>query len=166
MSIEAKIEGLIAALEKQTAAIQYSALIMASLIEGNGASGQASKKTRTKKEEPVVETAAVRDAIVEHGTAVLTSDGACPAPVVVSVEAREVTAEQLRAEVIKLVGGLKGKLDERKYSEFTTRLKGEVYPSFKTVNGPVKTLDDTNVMDDTERGDFLTATEKLVAEYV
>jgi hypothetical protein len=41
-----------------------------------------------------------------------------------------------------------------------------LFPQFKTVNGAVKKLDDTNVMDDFERGEFLTAVEKLVATYV
>ena len=151
MSIEAKIEGLIKALENQTAAIQHSALVMASLIDRVD---ESPKKTKT-------ETTAV-EAVAE---AVVASAPVVESPAV-ATPPREVSAETLRAEAIKLIGQLKGKLNENQYAEFTTKLKGTLYPSFKTVNGAVKCLDDTNVMDDFGRGEFLTAIEKLVAEYV
>ena len=154
MSIEAKIEGLIKALENQTAAIQHSALVMASLIDRADESPKKTKKTKT-------ETTAV-EAVAE---AVVASAPVVESPAV-ATPPREVSAETLRAEAIKLIGQLKGKLDENQYAEFTTKLKGTLYPSFKTVNGAVKCLDDTNVMDDFGRGEFLTAIEKLVAEYV
>lgn len=162
MSIEAKLDGLIAALDRQTAAIQHSALVMASLIEGANVTAAPTKRTRTKKDEPVAaETPAVVEAPAVEAPVVEATVVETPA-----IPSRALTAEELRQEVIKIVGSLKTKLDERKYAEFTAKLKGEVYSSFKTVNGVVKCLDDTNVMDDTERGDFLTAVEKLVAEYV
>ena len=161
MSIEQKIDGLIKAIENQTLAIQHSALVMASLIEN--AKDEAPKKTKkAKPETAVVEPVEVATPVVEPAPVVET-------PVVKSVPAvlpREVSAENLRAEVVRLVGSLKTKLDENKYAEFTTKLKTVLYPSFKTVNGAVKYLDDTNVMDDFGRGEFLTAIEKLVAEYV
>lgn len=157
MSIEQKIDGLIKAIENQTLAIQHSALVMASLIESAKDESAPKKtkkaKTETAVAEPVAESPAAEAPVVE-------------AAVVEAVPPREVSAENLRAEVVRLVGSLKTKLDENKYADFTTKLKTVLYPSFKTVNGAVKCLDDTNVMDDFGRGEFLTAIEKLVAEYV
>ena len=155
MSIEQKIDGLIKAIENQTLAIQHSALVMASLME-QAKDEQATKKPRAKKEtaSPAVEAPVAEAPVAE-------------APVVEApVPPREVSAEALRSEVIKLVGSLKTKLDENKFASFTTRLKTVLYPSFKTATGPVSCLDDTNAMDDFGRGEFLNAVEKLVAEYV
>ena len=171
MSIEAKIEGLIKALENQTAAIQHSALVMASLIDVAAEAPKKTRKTKTEKDVGAVAAEAVAEPAaeavaepVEVATTVVESAPVVEAPVV-ATPPREVTAETLRAEAIKLIGQLKGKLNENQYAEFTTKLKGTLYPSFKTVNGAVKCLDDTNVMDDFGRGEFLTAIEKLVAEY-
>lgn len=166
MSIEAKLDGLIAALDRQTAAIQHSALVMASLIEGANVTAAPTKRTRTKKDEPVVAGPAIEAPVAAEPVAAPVTVEDVVATMEPLPPSRALTAEELRQEVIKIVGSLKTKLDERKYAEFTAKLKGEVYSSFKTVNGAVKCLDDTNVMDDTERGDFLTAVEKLVAEYV
>jgi len=171
MSIEAKIEGLIKALENQTAAIQHSALVMASLIDR---ADESPKKTRAKKTETVdgnsVKGVDFDKPATQTAPVVIGVDPAAPGAergvVQPVVPPREVSAETLRAEAIKLIGQLKGKLNENRYAEFTTKLKGTLYPSFKTVNGAVKCLDDTNVMDDFGRGEFLTALEKLVAEYV
>ena len=166
MSIEQKIDGLIKALENQTLAIQHSALVMASLIE-QAKDESSTKKPRAKKEtaSPVVEAPVVKAPVVE---APVVEAPVVESPVVESpvVEVqREVSAEALRSEVIKLVGSLKTKLDENKYAAFTTRLKTVLYPSFKTATGPVSCLNDTNAMDDFGRGEFLNAVEKLVAEY-
>ena len=151
MSIEQKIDGLIKAIENQTLAIQHSALVVASLMER---ADETPKKTKKSKTETAVAEAPVTEAAVVE------------APVVEAVLPREVSAENLRAEVVRLVGSLKTKLDENKYAEFTTKLKTVLYPSFKTMRRPVTCLDDTNTMDDFGRGEFLTAIEKLVAEYV
>ena len=161
MSIEQKIEGLIKAIENQTLAIQHSALVMASLIE-QAKDESSTKKPRAKKEtaSPVVEAPVVKAPVVE---APVVESPVVESPVV-EVQ-REVSAEALRSEVVKLVGSLKTKLDENKYAAFTTRLKTVLYPSFKTATGPVSCLNDTNAMDDFGRGEFLNAVEKLVAEY-
>jgi hypothetical protein len=175
MSIESKIEELVKALDRQTLAMQHSALVMASLIEAS-TEAKEPKKPRAKKQEtaepvvataePVVATAEpVAEAVVATVEPVVEAVVATVEPVV-AVRTREVSAVDLRQEVLKLVGSLKTKLDDRAFAEFTTKLKSDLFPQFKTVNGAVKKLDDTNVMDDFERGEFLTAVEKLVAAYV